>query len=469
MIIERVDTEHTPETLAGVVQGFPGVVLLLSGRRDMGRFSILAAEPFLKFRSLGVRCEIVRADGTSHVQFGNPWDVLEPWIARYELSRQPDVPFPLGGCFGFWGYELGRFNDPAMEVRAEGPAESYDCHLGFYASLIVWDHHLNQVLIVATGLQEDGDRTSGHARRAIRLWRKRMELTHPREELPPSGAAQVASNMTRKGFIRRVTAAQEFIRAGHIYQVNLAQRFTATWGASAWSLFQRLSAVSPAPLAAYYDAGTSQVVSSSPELFLKMSGSSIMTRPIKGTRPRSNDPARDTQYSFELQTSAKEAAELVMITDLLRNDLGRCCNYGSVHVPELMVLERFAHVQHLISTVRGELKPAVSHLAALRACFPGGSVTGAPKLRAMQIIRDLEPCARGPYTGALGYLGWNGESQLSILIRTAVASHGKVRFHAGAGIVADSDPEAEFEETLAKAGGFLQAIRAQQQPATPIP
>ena len=202
-----------------------------------------------------------------------------------------------------------------------------------------------------------------------------------------------------------------------------------------------------------------QVVSSSPEQFLRLSGSHIQTRPIKGTRPRSADATRDAQLTYELQTSSKEMAELVMITDLLRNDLGRVCEFGSVQVPELVRLERFPQVQHLVSTVEGRLRPDITHLAALAACFPGGSITGAPKIRAMEIIDELEPVARGPYTGALGYLGFNRESQLSIVIRTAVCQGGKAFFHAGAGIVADSVPEAEYEETLAKARGFLAALQ----------
>jgi para-aminobenzoate synthetase component 1 len=191
-----------------------------------------------------------------------------------------------------------------------------------------------------------------------------------------------------------------------------------------------------------------------------ISGSHIRTRPIKGTRPRGGDPARDAQLSFELQTSAKEISELVMITDLLRNDLGRFCEYGSVQAPDLLRLERYSHVQHLVSTVEGRLRTGVTHFQAFASCFPGGSITGAPKIRAMQIIDELEPVARGPYTGALGYLGFNRESQLSIVIRTAVCKNEEAHFHVGAGIVADSDPLAEHEETLAKAGGFQAAVGA---------
>jgi len=243
--------------------------------------------------------------------------------------------------------------------------------------------------------------------------------------------------------------------------VNLSQRLAAPCAFSGWELFQRLAAVSPSPFGAYFDCGDFQIASSSPELFLRLSGSQILTRPIKGTRPRDPNPTRDAQYSYELQTSAKELAELVMITDLLRNDLGKVCEFGSVQVPDLARLERFAQVQHLVSTVAGRLRPDVTHFAALAACFPGGSITGAPKFRAMEIIDELEPVARGPYTGCHGYLGFNRESQLSISIRTAVCLDGTAYFHAGAGIVADSVPAAEYEETLAKAAGFLAALKTE--------
>src|SRR5207248_2714558 len=240
---------------------------------------------------------------------------------------------------------------------------------------------------------------------------------------------------------------------------NLAQRLSAPCDWTGWESYQRLAGISPAPFAAYLDCGDFQIASSSPELFLRLSGSHIQTRPIKGTRPRSSDPTRDAQLSYELQTSAKEMSELVMITDLLRNDLGRVCEYGSVQVPELVRLERYPQVQHLVSTVEGRLRSGTMHFTALATCFPGGSVTGAPKIRAMEIIDELEPVTRGPYTGCFGYLGFNRESQLSIIIRTAICKAGWSYFHAGAGIVADSQPEAEYEETLAKAAGFLAAQR----------
>jgi para-aminobenzoate synthetase component 1 len=260
--------------------------------------------------------------------------------------------------------------------------------------------------------------------------------------------------LSREAFLALVQRAQAYIRNGDIYQVNLSHRLSSPWTTGGWDLYHQLSGLSPAPFAAWIEFGDYALVSSSPELFLRLSGSHVESQPIKGTRPRDPDATRDAQLAYELQTSTKERAELLMITDLLRNDLGRVCRYGSVGVKDLMRLERFAQVQHLVSTVEGTLRPEVSHFQALAACFPGGSITGAPKIRAMQIIDELEPVSRGPYTGALGYLGFNRESQVSIAIRIAVVTHRRAFYHAGAGIVADSDPAAEYEETLAKAAAF---------------
>ncbi len=261
-------------------------------------------------------------------------------------------------------------------------------------------------------------------------------------------------------FIRMVRRAQEYIAAGDIYQVNLSRPWKAAWsaGADALALYLKLRTVSPAPHAAFMRLAETTVLSASPELFLHMDGSRITTRPIKGTRPRFlGDPARDSAAVHELTGSVKERAELLMITDLERNDLGQVCEFGSVAVPELWRVESFAQVFHLVSTVTGTLRPHVDHVDAFRACFPGGSITGAPKKRATEIIAELEPHPRGLYTGAIGWFGFDGRSQWSIAIRTAVQSGGEITFHTGSGIVADSDPAQEHEETLHKAAGLLAA------------
>ena len=465
-LIQEIECAQTPEELAARLQT-TGLVLLRTGSFDLpqARYSFLVSEPFLTFRSYGSRCELRAGEfgDMVQVQFGNPWRVLDSLMARYELLDEMDLPFPLGGCFGYWGYDLKNFVEPKLPRRAVDDLELPGCHVGFYDSVVVFDHILGKTFVVSTGLGMDGSRSESRAGERLEVWRKRLArvvVTAGRVTGQRGRSIEPVSNFTKGEFVRCVEKAQRYIWAGDIYQVNLSQRFTADCDATGWQFFERLAGVSPAPFSGFLDCGEFQVVSSSPELFMRMSGSHALTRPIKGTRPRGTDADRDAQLSYELQTSAKEMSELVMITDLLRNDLGRVCEYGSVRVPELARLEKFAQVQHLVSTVEGNLKDEVTHFSAFASCFPGGSITGAPKIRAMEIIDELEPVARGPYTGALGYLGFNRESQLSIAIRTAVCRDKRVHFHAGAGIVADSQPEAEYEETLAKAAGFFAALHS---------
>ncbi len=468
-LVETVPTAHTPDTLAAALRPRPGRVLLRSSSFDLpqARLSLVAADPFLVLRARGTRCELSRPGHPDTVQYGNPWRLLDSLLARYELLDQADAPFPLGGAFGYWGYDLRRFVEPGLVGGPPDDLELPDSVIGFHDSLVVFDHRSGEVSVVSTGLQTDGSRHARHAREELQRWKLLLETPPPAaptvaaESAGPGRAGMApSSSFSREGFCAAVERAQRYIRAGDIYQVNLAQRLAAAWPGDGWSLFERLLARAGGPFSAFLDAGDFQLSSISPELFLRLSGAHVVTRPIKGTRPRSADPTRDAQLTYELQTSPKETAELVMITDLLRNDLGRVCEYGSVHVPDLMRLERFPEVQHLVSTVEGRLRPGMTHVAALESCFPGGSITGAPKIRAMQIIDELEPVARGPYTGCAGYLGFNRESQLSILIRTAIVRDGGAWYHAGAGIVADSCPEAEYDETLAKARAFLEVTRA---------
>ena len=268
-------------------------------------------------------------------------------------------------------------------------------------------------------------------------------------------------SMPRADFINAVHTIKEYIAAGDIYQVNLSRRLRAQCHAphGLLPLYEKLRTTSPAPTASYLNLAGREILSSSPETFLRFSGRQIETRPIKGTRPRFTDPEEDSKSASDLQHSEKERAELIMITDLLRNDLGQVCEFGSVQVTEMLQLEKLQHVHHLASTIRGTLAPDQSPLSALAACFPGGSITGAPKKRATEIITELEPVPRGLYTGAIGYLGFNGQSQFNIAIRTLIHQHGHLDHHVGAGIVADSDPAAEFDETEHKARGVRLALR----------
>ena len=298
----------------------------------------------------------------------------------------------------------------------------------------------------------------------------RSRLREP-ETAGPLPRVHFPSYLRRDQFCGMVRRAQDYIAAGDIYQVNLSHRFSTPWAGEPFEFYEALRHYSPAPFAAFLDLGGRCVLSSSPESFLKMSGRAIRTRPIKGTRPRRAAPEADERSAYDLITSRKELAELVMITDLERNDLGQVCEFGSVRVTELLKLERHEHVFHLVSTIEGRLREEVGHLGALRACFPGGSITGAPKRRAREIIAELEPEPRGLYTGAVGWLGFNGESQFNIAIRTVVIERELAHFHVGAGIVADSIPECEWQETLDKAAGILLAAErlGRNERTTPHP
>jgi para-aminobenzoate synthetase component 1 len=460
-LIQKVETLLTPESLVERLDEEPGVILLRSAAFDMpqARYSFVTARPFLTFRSFGSRCEL---SPPHPALFGNPWHVLDTLMSRYEMLDEIDLPFPLGGCFGFWGYDLKNFVEPKLPRTAVNDLELPDCHTGFYDSLVVFDHRIGETWIISTGLQSDGTRDSARARSQLAFWKTHLQA-EPTASKGESAStplfSSVVSNLSRDEFISKVERARAYIGAGDIYQVNLSHRLTAECSMTGWDFFQRLCDVSPAPFSAYLDCGDFQIASSSPELFLRLSGAQIQTRPIKGTRPRSADPTVDAQLTYELQTSAKEMSELVMITDLLRNDLGKVCEFGSVQVPELIRLERYPQVQHLVSTVAGRLRPDQTHFSAFASCFPGGSVTGAPKIRAMEIIDELEPVTRGPYTSSIGYLGFNRESQLNIAIRTAICRANAIHFQVGAGIVFDSSAAAEFEETMAKAAGFLAALQ----------
>jgi para-aminobenzoate synthetase component I len=387
-------TALPPEEAARTLRHREGFVFLESSLATAESISLLAWEPDLILEGKA-----------------SDWDALECELIRRQRPGA-DLGFPDGAAIGWIGFD-GRFR------------------FGFYEKPAIFLH--------------------GPAK-----W-------HGADDLPGPGATPDFPRICFRGRISKtqfeemVRAAQDYIAAGDIYQVCLSHAFDAEFSGDAWSFYEALRHHSPAPHAAFLDLGGTQIASASPECFLRLSDRRIVTRPIKGTRPRRADTQLDQRNAYDLITSAKEIAELVMITDLERNDLGRVCEYGSVAVPELLKLESYEQVHHLVSTVTGTLRENVTHLAALRACFPGGSISGAPKKRALEIISELEPDPRDIYTGAIGYFGYNGESQFSIAIRTAVFEGGTASFHAGAGIVADSIPEREWQETLDKAAGLALA------------
>ena len=417
-----------------------------------GRYSFMGVEPFLVFRSKGRRIDVQRRGAGAEELEGDPFRVLQALLREYHTARPPGAPPFFGGAVGYFGYDLRHHIEECPALAADD-CPVPDCYLGFYDAVIAVDHHEGTAYVCAVG-------DEGHER-AVALERI---LADPGLEAEPGDGAPIRgrlrSDFTKLGYMAAVRRTKEYIAAGDIIQANLSQRFSAALASNPFDVYCRLRRANPAPFAAWLDCGDVCVASSSPELFLRVEGREVTTRPIKGTRPRGRTEAEDAALRQELVESEKDRAELLMITDLERNDLGRVCEYGSVRVPQLFTLETYATVHHLVATVVAALRSDVDGIDLLRATFPGGSITGAPKIRAMEIIDELEPTQRGVYTGAIGYIGFDGDMELNIAIRTLVMKDDMVHFQVGGGIVADSDPEAEYEETLDKAKGLMEALGA---------
>lgn len=440
------------------LRDLPAPVLLDSARLDprLGRWSFVTADPFSRLESEDGR---IRLDGLRRT--GDPWMVLERCLERFRLPYDPSVSAPFRtGVVGWIGYEAARHLERLPAAPPREPAFP-DLELGFYDVVVAFDLVERRAWILSSGLPEAGPEAR-LARRRLRLETFAERLARaPRLELPSgTPVPEPASNFTRAGFEAAVQRVIDYVLAGDIFQANIAQRFTAPLpdGLDPLDLYRRLRRINPAPMAAFLDFGRTVIASASPERFLRLEDGRVETRPIKGTRPRGRTPVEDEALARELLASEKDRAENVMIVDLLRNDLSRVCRPRSVQVPELCVLERHPGVHHLVSTVVGELEPGRGPVDLLRATFPGGSITGAPKIRAIEIIAELEPDRRGPYCGAILWIGLDGAMDSAITIRTFAIRDGLVTFAAGGGITAASEPRAEYEETLAKARALLRAL-----------
>ena len=431
---------------------------------ELGRYSFVTADPFE-----WLRASDCHNDGLS---------ILGQKLARRRLQTLPGLPPFQGGAAGLFSFDLGRSWE-RIPVPLHDEFQIPAMCVGFYDVVVAWDHHTEQAWIISSGLPEM-DKQHRQRRAASRLSKIRNVLqtgsNHQQADGPPiSGSGllspqelstqfpaprdkRVTSNFSREGYLAVVRRAIEYIGAGDIFQVNLAQRLLHPARADSLDLYLRLRQCNPAPFASYFDVGSFQIISASPERFLCLEGGRVEARPIKGTRPRNPLAEADLFSGDELRQSEKDRAENVMIVDLLRNDLSRVCLPASVCVTQLCEIERFAYVQHLVSAIEGELSPEKEPVDLVRAAFPGGSITGAPKVRAMQIISELEPNTRGAYCGSLGYIGFDGTLDLNILIRTITAGRGWWQMPVGGGIVAQSDPEREYEETWHKAEGMLRAL-----------
>ena len=433
----------------------PWAIFLDSGQpqSEFGHYDVMVANPFVKVVTRGDVTEVIDANGVTSTR-DDPFETLKKAMAPHQISKT-ELPFE-GGALGYFAYDLGRRVEKLPVVAADAE-QLPEMMVGIYDWAVVVDHRLKRAYLVS------------HAKNAAtpKEWPALCALF----EAPCGGlnasvfavTSALTSNLTPTAYHQAFEKIQRYIQAGDCYQVNLAQRFSVQASGSGWAAYQTLREISPAPFMAYMNLQDNyseiEVLSASPERFLQVNGEHVETRPIKGTRPRAADPIKDRENAASLQNSPKDRAENLMIVDLLRNDIGKVCETGTVHANHLFALESFANVHHLVSTVTGKLKSNMTAIDLLRACFPGGSITGAPKLRSMEIIEELEPNRRGIYCGAIGYIGFDGNMDTNIAIRTAIYSHQQMRFYAGGGIVADSECEKEYRETWDKASSMLQLVQ----------
>ena len=461
----------------------PGLLFLDSAahQHSDAQYSFLSADPRIVVRSKGLLTEM-REDSDSSWKpvSGDAVSVARRLLPPNPIPALSGLPPFQGGVAGYISYDWGAVLERLPRARYDDLAIP-DVILGLYDWVIAWDHRLGAAWLISTGLPSTGPERERRARDRLAMVQERLgrqpgsgtgaqrvrvasaESSRAAPTYPVTGgdAERIAlrSTFTHRGYLDAVSRVREYIVAGDIFQANLSQRFETALPEAPFDLYRRLRQRNPAPFAVYLDWGDLQVLSASPERFLRLDGErQIETRPIKGTRPRGLGPMHDAALGRALAESEKDRAENVMIVDLLRNDLSRVCRAGSVRVPELFALEHHPTVHHLVSTVIGELAPSADAVDLIRAAFPGGSITGAPKVRAMEIIAELEPTQRGVYCGSIGYLSATGAMDTSIVIRTYLALRGQVYFQAGGGIVADSDPELEYRETLDKARGLIETL-----------
>lgn len=426
---------------------------------QQGRYSFMGSRPFLVFTARGNKWTVLR-DGRVEQGQGEPFQALGRLLAHWTMESPAGAPPFLAGAVGFAGYEAGRMLERLHPSRVPTPGIPDLC-FAFYDSVLACDTLRGEAWLAGTGLRgpwaSSAQAQATRAREiAVRLATAPPDRPHRQFRL----TSELSSSLPRGKYIDAVGEIKEAIRQGEVYQANLTRRFSASWAGDPVALYLGLREVSPAPFSAFLDFGRVKVVSSSPERFLRVRGRRVETRPIKGTRPRMGSPSADRKMALDLLRSPKDAAEHVMIVDLERNDLGRVCQAGTVKVAELAALEVYPQVFHLTSTVTGRLRDGVTATDVLRASFPGGSITGAPKIRAMELLARLEPEPRDIYTGALGWIAFSGDCDLSIAIRTVTLAGRRLSFGVGGGIVADSNPEEEYHETLHKAQGMLRALGA---------
>ncbi len=411
--------------------------------KKLGRYSFISSNPF----------KVIKYKNT----LNNPLDNLQEELNKYKVENNTSLPF-IGGAVGYLSYDLGNYTED-LPRSAEDDTNVYDLYFGLYNWVVVIDHLDQRTYIATPDIDIELEKTiiCEIEDRIIKAEKKGIDnICYEEKEVEP---IRLKSNFTKTQFEDSVRKVQNYIRQGDIYQANLTQRFSGQTNMSSYELYRDLRRFSPAPFGAFLNFEHTNILSNSPERFIKCKDRKVETRPIKGTRPRGKTVQEDLKLQEELRNSEKDRAELLMIVDLERNDIGRISKIGSVKVPELFVIEPYANVNHLVATVVGQLNDENDCIDAIKATFPGGSITGAPKIRAMEIIDELEPTQRNVYTGSIGYIGFDGDMDLNIAIRTIVKQDKDIYFQVGGGMTWDSNPEDEYQETLDKAKSIMKALR----------
>ncbi len=417
---------------------------------SLGRYSFLGIDPFYVLKTKGE----------------DPFGALREALGKYKISvSRNKFPF-MGGAVGYLAYDLGFLLEKKLSKKTPDTLGIPDCYFAFYNTVVIIDNIKKMLYILTLGFPEKSYHFGKflcelNFKKMLNLLSKvnSPKTIKEKEEFKNSLDGELKSNFRREGYILAVDKAKKYIREGDIYQVNLSQRFETRTFCSAYATYRRLRKLSPSFFSAYLDTGDFQILSSSPERFLRVTDKNVVTRPMKGTRPRGKTKNEDASLRHELLNSAKDKAELTMIVDLERNDLGKVCNYNSIRVTRLRELEKYNTVYQTTATISGVLHKNKDRVDLLRACFPGGSITGCPKIRAMEIIEELEPHRRAIYTGSLGYLSFCQDMDFNILIRTILKKEDRLYFSVGGGIVADSKPQDEYQETLVKARAMFEAIK----------
>lgn len=456
MIIKKIDTKLNSFEIYSIFKNKNRSFFLDSGMdtEKLGKYSFIGFDPIEEVECKDYKITLTKENKTSILK-GDPFEELKNIMDRYKLKYNGEIPF-IGGAVGTFSYDLCHYIEK-LPRNAVDDVNFPDLSLGIFDGIIAIDHQKQETYIIAIGFKEDPkDIVKRIETQIIENEKKGIVIELIESKIKPDFNSNFCSKESYKDSIEKV---RSYIETGDVYQVNLTQRFESKIDITPFELYAKLRHINPAPFASYMDLGEFKIVSSSPERFIKIKDGIIETRPIKGTINRGTTPEEDKKNREQLCNSEKDKAELLMIVDLERNDLSKVAKIGTVKVTELFHLEEYSTVYHLVSTVKAEIKKGVDSVDCIKATFPGGSITGAPKIRSMEVIDELEPTQRNIYTGAIGYIGFNGDTDLNIVIRTVLCKENKVYFQVGGGITWDSDPELEYQETLHKAKAMMDAIR----------